>query len=106
MKLEILHVPECPNLLPLLERIAETTDLPVTTRMVESDAAAANLGMAGSPTLLIDGSTRSLRPMSTTAASHVVFTANRTGGSFRYRQSSNSGSRSPRPSYRRRRAKC
>lgn len=55
MKLEILHVRECPNLLPLLERIAETTDLPVTTRMVESDAAAAHLGMAGSPTLLIDG---------------------------------------------------
>ncbi|MGH8828051.1 MAG: alkylmercury lyase, partial [Jiangellaceae bacterium] len=55
MKLEVLHVRDCPNLPPLLERIAGVTDLPVVTRMVESDADAATLGMAGSPTLLIDG---------------------------------------------------
>lgn len=55
MKLEVLHVRDCPNLSPLLERIARVTDLPVVTRMVESDTEAATFGMAGSPTLLIDG---------------------------------------------------
>jgi hypothetical protein len=55
MKLEVLHVPDCPNLPPLLERLAEVTDLPVTTRVIDSDADAAMFGMAGSPTLLIDG---------------------------------------------------
>lgn len=39
---------------PLLEKIARVTDLPVTTGMVESGVEAA-AGMAGSPTLLIDG---------------------------------------------------
>lgn len=55
MKLEVLHVPDCPNLPPMLERLAEVTDLPVTTRVIENDADAARFGMAGSPTLLIDG---------------------------------------------------
>lgn len=55
MKLEVLHVPDCPNLQPLLDRLAEVTDLPVATRVIETDAGAARLGMAGSPTLLIDG---------------------------------------------------
>jgi len=55
VKLEVLHVRDCPNLPPLLERIARVTDLPVIVRRVESDAEAATFGMAGSPTLLIDG---------------------------------------------------
>jgi hypothetical protein len=55
MKLEVLHVPDCPNLPPMLERLGEVTDLPVATRVIESDGDAARLGMAGSPTLLIDG---------------------------------------------------
>ncbi|MGC4940014.1 alkylmercury lyase family protein [Kribbella sp. DT2] len=55
MNLEILHVPDCPNLAPMLQRLAEVTDLPVTTRLIETDADAARYGMAGSPTLLIDG---------------------------------------------------
>ena len=54
-KLEVLHVPYCPNLLPLLERLAEVTDLPVSTHVIESEADAARFGMAGSPTLLVDG---------------------------------------------------
>ena len=54
MKLEVLHVPDCPNLPPLLERLGQVTDLPVTTRVIESDTDAARFGMAGSPTLLID----------------------------------------------------
>ncbi|ADB31718.1 hypothetical protein Kfla_2651 [Kribbella flavida DSM 17836] len=55
MKLEVLHVPDCPNLPPLLERLAEVTDRPVTTRPIASAEDAARFGMAGSPTLLIDG---------------------------------------------------
>ena len=55
LKLEVLHVPDCPNLAPMLQRLAEASDLPVTTRLIETDADAAEFGMAGSPTLLIDG---------------------------------------------------
>lgn len=54
-KLEVLHVRDCPNLLPLLERLAEVADLPVSTHVIESEADAARFGMAGSPTLLVDG---------------------------------------------------
>ncbi|TDO44719.1 alkylmercury lyase-like protein [Kribbella sp. VKM Ac-2527] len=55
MKLEVLHIPDCPNLPPLLERLAAATDLPITTRVIDSDNAATEFGMAGSPTLLING---------------------------------------------------
>ena len=55
MKLEVLHIPDCPSLPPLLERLAATTDLPVTTRVIDSENEAAEFGMTGSPTLLIDG---------------------------------------------------
>jgi hypothetical protein len=55
VKLEVLHVPDCPNLSPLLECLAQVTDLPVAIRVIETDAEAARFGMAGSPTLLVDG---------------------------------------------------
>jgi hypothetical protein len=55
MRLEVLHVPNCPNLSPLLERLAQVTDLPVATQVIETDADAERFGMAGSPTLLVDG---------------------------------------------------
>ncbi|RZU13905.1 hypothetical protein EV645_4762 [Kribbella rubisoli] len=55
MTLEVLHVPDCPNLAPMLERLAEVTDLPIATREIRSDDEAVEVGMAGSPTLLIDG---------------------------------------------------
>jgi hypothetical protein len=55
MKLEVMHVPDCPNLPPMLARLGQVTDLPITTRVIETDTAAARYGMAGSPTLLIDG---------------------------------------------------
>lgn len=55
MKLEVLHVTDCPNLGPMLDRLAEATDLPVATREVTTDAEAATFGMNGSPTLLVDG---------------------------------------------------
>jgi hypothetical protein len=53
--LEVLHVPGCPNLAPLLERLRLVTDLPLTTREITTEAEAAGFGMAGSPTLLVDG---------------------------------------------------
>ncbi|WP_433019823.1 alkylmercury lyase family protein [Kribbella sp. CA-294648] len=55
MRLEVLHVPDCPNLPPMLQRLADITDVPVATRLIETDADAARFGMAGSPTLLING---------------------------------------------------
>jgi hypothetical protein len=55
VRLEVLHVPDCPNLAPLLERLRQVTDLPVTTREITAESEAATFGMAGSPTLLVDG---------------------------------------------------
>ena len=55
MKLEILHVPDCPNLATLIDRLREVTDRPVLTHQIDSDEEATARGMAGSPTLLIDG---------------------------------------------------
>lgn len=55
MRLEVLHVTDCPNLRPLLAQLAAATDLPVATREVTNDDEAARWGMSGSPTLLIDG---------------------------------------------------
>ena len=55
MMLEVLHVPDCANLQTLLDRLAEATDVPVATHEVASDDEAIALGMAGSPTLLVDG---------------------------------------------------
>lgn len=52
--LEVLHVPDCPNLVPLLRRLREVTDLPITTREIITEADAATAGMSGSPTLLIN----------------------------------------------------
>ncbi|WP_219420236.1 organomercurial lyase [Pseudonocardia nigra] len=54
-KLEVLHVPDCPNLPPLLDRLRALTDLPITTREIRTTADAAAFGMAGSPTLLVNG---------------------------------------------------
>jgi len=53
--LEVLHVPDCPNLQPLLDHLSQVTDVAVVTRVVGTDADAMRLGMTGSPTLLIDG---------------------------------------------------
>jgi len=55
LSLVVLHVPDCPNLSPMLDRLRQVTDAPMTTREVRTDAEAAQLGMAGSPTLLVDG---------------------------------------------------
>jgi hypothetical protein len=55
MTLEVLHVPDCPNVASMLDGLAQVTDLPVVTRVIETDADALRFGMAGSPTLLVDG---------------------------------------------------
>jgi len=58
MKIEILHVPDCPNVALLEQRLhqAHAGDLDVTHRVVEDLDTAHAVGMTGSPTLLIDGS--------------------------------------------------
>lgn len=53
--LEVLHVPDCPNLPPLLARLREVTDLSVAAREIRTTAEAVATGMAGSPTLLVNG---------------------------------------------------
>jgi hypothetical protein len=60
MRLEILHVPDCPGVALLAQRIAEALgderiDHAITYRVVDDPAAAIESGMTGSPTLLIDG---------------------------------------------------
>ena len=53
--LEVLYVPGCPHVATMVDRLSRVTRLPVTTREVRTNAAAAEVGMNGSPTLLIDG---------------------------------------------------
>lgn len=55
LTLQVLHVPDCPNLAPMLDRIARVTGVPVTTREIRTEREAAEAGMAGSPTLLVNG---------------------------------------------------
>lgn len=59
MKIEILHVPDCPNSGVLTDRlatlIADRGDVVVTQRVIRDHAEAATHGMSGSPTLLVDG---------------------------------------------------
>jgi len=53
--LEVLHVRDCPHLAPMLERLQRLTDRQVTIREIATPEEAAAYGMAGSPTLLVDG---------------------------------------------------
>jgi hypothetical protein len=59
VKLRILHVPNCPNVGLLTERLghllAGRQDVEILREVVASDAAAAMAGMTGSATLLVDG---------------------------------------------------
>jgi Alkylmercury lyase len=60
MKLEILQVPDCPNVELLERRIAEAVageqiDVTIPHRILDDQAVAAEAGMTGSPTLLVDG---------------------------------------------------
>ena len=57
MRLVVLHVPGCPNARTLAARVAEVVAgrARVEQRVVHDDGEAADLGMRGSPTLLVDG---------------------------------------------------
>ena len=59
MKLQVLHVSDCPNSAVLTGRLAELLDargdVMVEHRVIRDEAEAAASGMTGSPTLLVDG---------------------------------------------------
>jgi hypothetical protein len=55
MRVELLHVTDCPNLPLMLEHLRRVTDTEITTHEITTDVDAAKYGMTGSPTLLIDG---------------------------------------------------
>lgn len=60
MKLQIMQVPDCPNVAVLRQRLDEaladsTPEVEVTIRVVQDADEATVVGMTGSPTLLIDG---------------------------------------------------
>jgi hypothetical protein len=66
MRLEILQVPDCPNAAVLDSRLARVLagqySVQVSRHIVTTEAQARRLGMAGSPTLLIDGADPFARP--------------------------------------------
>jgi hypothetical protein len=59
MELTLLAVPDCPNISALEERLAaalaDHPDVVVRRREIASEREAAQAGMHGSPTLLVDG---------------------------------------------------
>lgn len=59
MRLQILHVPDCPNVAPLEDLLTELiggrADFEVTREEIDTPEEAAAAGMTGSPTLLVEG---------------------------------------------------
>lgn len=59
VRLQILHVSDCPNVALLEARLAEViggrSDIEITRQEIGTPEEAAAAGMTGSPTLLIDG---------------------------------------------------
>ncbi len=66
MRLEILHVPDCPGAAVLEDRLAEVlADYPaaeVARQVIATEEEAGRAGMTGSPTLLVDGMDPFARP--------------------------------------------
>jgi hypothetical protein len=66
MRLEILHVPDCPGAEALKARLApllhRQPNIEVSWQVVTTESQARARGMAGSPTLLIDGADPFARP--------------------------------------------
>lgn len=59
MRLQVLHVPDCPGAESLDRRLAPLLqarpDIEVVRQLVTTDGEAKRLGMTGSPTILVDG---------------------------------------------------
>lgn len=61
MKIELLHIDECPNTATALEHLQAAlialhrTDIPINSRLLKSSADTAGTGFAGSPTITADG---------------------------------------------------
>lgn len=61
MRLELLHIADCPNTRRALERVKAALaalgrdDVAVHLRLIESAADTAGTGFAGSPTITVDG---------------------------------------------------
>jgi len=59
MRIQVLHVSDCPGAAVLTERLssllAGRPDVHLDRQVVTDDAQAVALGMSGSPTLLVDG---------------------------------------------------
>lgn len=59
MRVEVLHVADCPNTAALTGRlatlIAARSDVTIVHRLIRDEAEAVARGMTGSPTLLLDG---------------------------------------------------
>ncbi|MHA4854886.1 hypothetical protein L1080_036055 [Rhodococcus sp. MSC1_016] len=60
MRLEILHVPGCPNVALLEQRLEnvladQQSEVEISHRVIDDPAVAVDAGMTGSPTLLVDG---------------------------------------------------
>jgi hypothetical protein len=66
MRLDILHLPNCPNAAVLETRLAPLLagrpDIEVRRHVVAAEDDAVRLGMTGSPTLLVDGADPFARP--------------------------------------------
>lgn len=65
MRLEVLHVPDCPNAAVLtdrLDRLIADPGVVIEHRVIRDAGEAAAFGMSGSPTLLIDGVDPFARP--------------------------------------------
>jgi hypothetical protein len=66
MRLLLLHVPDCPNTAVLESRLvpilASRPDIHVTGEVITTEDQALRQGMAGSPTLLLDGRDPFARP--------------------------------------------
>ncbi|MDR7082662.1 hypothetical protein J2X01_001951 [Arthrobacter ginsengisoli] len=61
MRIELLHIDDCPNTAKALEQVEAALaalgrdDVPVQLRLIESVAETAGTGFAGSPTITADG---------------------------------------------------
>lgn len=62
MRIELLHIDECPNIAKAQERLESAltalghSDIPVITRLLASASDVAGTGFAGSPTITVNGS--------------------------------------------------